>query len=1341
MADVARTGFTLLSQKADPDLQRFNIIFIHGLRGHPRRTWLGEKVESAVQAAGDPGPSSSKRRVFKRLFQARSAMASRGDAGNTPTHVFWLEELLAHDIPEARVWTYGYNADVIGGLFQANNKNNVTQHSRDLAAQLERDINNEDPIIFVAHSLGGIVVKDALQRSENSRSKTIAIIFLGTPHRGSEFSGWGTVAANLAKLALQDSNDMILRDLDISGEILDRIDEEFKNLVQKNEIRIHSFQEGRGISGIKGFEGKVVEDFSSKLGLPDETEKVETIDADHRQMVRCNDRADPKYKAICGVLELFIRNGSKTHCPEAALSLVLRESQVILGSQPQAQGQGRVGSFLLPYPRNAKFVGRQSTINSLLNQAMGDIPEPRTGLFGLGGVGKTQIAIEYAYALYEARPTISVFWVFAATEQRFKEAYSSIAQHFKVPGYDDPRMDVLQLVQKWLCDKSNGHWLMIVDNADDFELMCNQPHSLQQYLPDCSHGLILITTRNKQVAVRLTKTTSLLAVPPMDVEESVDLLRDKLCDPRDCSDLEQLALRLEHLPLALIQAALFMQGRSISVQQYLALIDESDDTFTELLGEDFETIGRSSDTPHALTKTWVVSFNQIQQQDPLASNLLCLMSFYDRQSIPTKLLYIYLQYINYTDPSAEHQDIKTSGSQPAKSNFKFQSFWQDLRYGEDEVDLDPKHRRELTNALGVLKAFSFISEGKHDTYTMHRLTQLVTRNWLSRENESRKDHFRELATITVSSAFPPYFRVMENMATCSKFLPHALSVLEFDRTDLKSKSESLAKALLYEGLCEFYRWSGRLDQAERAAFQAIGICQNALGKEHNDTLRCISLLLYVRGEQKRLQEAESLALEILEIRKRIYGENDIGTIHSMMVLADVLSTQNRYKEEIEVRENIRQRLEGCAELGVDWAIVTNMVNLGNAYQRIYNYQQAEAIHLEVVEMSKSLSKKDEVLSLDANHALGVTYRLMNDFEKSEAIIKSAIEGRRRCLGEAHRETLESSWHLAELYCDLERYDEAEKLSMETFQKRKQTLGGRNNTTLYSMSQLGKICLSQGRVEEAVEMLQKCYDIQKEAVGDTEYDTLLTLCQLCRGWQRVGRSKEAISTLDQFYQRSLCVHGKDHRNTLCTAWELAGLYCVENEFDKAEKLEQYLFETQKRQLGEDNPETLKIMHDLATTLKEQERVEEAIDLLKTCYYISQHTLGPGHHDVIRRAEMLAGWCWEQGQYDETEELERSIFDTRRTKLGENHPETLSAMNDLAFTWSEQGRSGEAIGLMKTCCHISQQTLGPGHDDVIRRAETLARWCWEQRRYGEILSVMKYLAFNWSKHKGALKRLLL
>ena len=95
-----------------------------------------------------------------------------------------------------------------------------------------------------------------MHRSEGCWTRTKLIIFLGTPHRRSQFARWGEIAANLARLALQDPNKMI-KTLEVNSEVLDNIYEEFKTIVHRHGIKIHSFQEARGISGMKGLHDKV----------------------------------------------------------------------------------------------------------------------------------------------------------------------------------------------------------------------------------------------------------------------------------------------------------------------------------------------------------------------------------------------------------------------------------------------------------------------------------------------------------------------------------------------------------------------------------------------------------------------------------------------------------------------------------------------------------------------------------------------------------------------------------------------------------------------------------------------------------------------------------------------------------------------------------------------------------------------------------------------------------------------------------------------------------------------------------------------------------------------------
>lgn len=89
------------------------------------------------------------------------------------------------------------------------------------------------------------------------RDRTKLVIFLGTPHRGSAYADWGQIASNLARLVLQDSNKRIIKTLEVNSEVLENIQEEFIKIVDMGKIKIHSFQEARAITGIKGLDGKV----------------------------------------------------------------------------------------------------------------------------------------------------------------------------------------------------------------------------------------------------------------------------------------------------------------------------------------------------------------------------------------------------------------------------------------------------------------------------------------------------------------------------------------------------------------------------------------------------------------------------------------------------------------------------------------------------------------------------------------------------------------------------------------------------------------------------------------------------------------------------------------------------------------------------------------------------------------------------------------------------------------------------------------------------------------------------------------------------------------------------
>lgn len=168
--------------------------------------------------------------------------------------VFWPQTLLPDIIPDAKIFTFGYDADV-GGFLSSASQNTIYQHAQNLLSDLadlrENPAEQEIPLVFVVHSLGGIIVKEALNQSEatvGTRLKTIApatygICFLGTPHRGSKTASLGKIAWNLTVIATNRPNVKLLQGLEKNSETLDRIGGNFSQILLKHDIAIYSFRE------------------------------------------------------------------------------------------------------------------------------------------------------------------------------------------------------------------------------------------------------------------------------------------------------------------------------------------------------------------------------------------------------------------------------------------------------------------------------------------------------------------------------------------------------------------------------------------------------------------------------------------------------------------------------------------------------------------------------------------------------------------------------------------------------------------------------------------------------------------------------------------------------------------------------------------------------------------------------------------------------------------------------------------------------------------------------------------------------------------------------------------
>ena len=258
-----------------------SIVFVHGLNGHPKRTWTydgtsqaassGESVlDEAIQAHSDSQRVSSEER--------------RASQHEPSLEVFWPRDLLPKSFPQARVLTWGYNVR-LPEMMSSKSKGSVFHHAEVLLADLvkERSLsrNEKIPLIFVAHSLGGIVVKDALSLSRSDLTElsrilpvTIGVIFLGTPHHGSKAASLGNSFAKLTKIALRRPDTKILNALEQDSDVLERVSRGFGQVLALGKIRVHSFQEELKTHGLM-----IVDSKSSSMGYLCETKG--TIRADH----------------------------------------------------------------------------------------------------------------------------------------------------------------------------------------------------------------------------------------------------------------------------------------------------------------------------------------------------------------------------------------------------------------------------------------------------------------------------------------------------------------------------------------------------------------------------------------------------------------------------------------------------------------------------------------------------------------------------------------------------------------------------------------------------------------------------------------------------------------------------------------------------------------------------------------------------------------------------------------------------------------------------------------------------------------------------------------------------
>ncbi|CUS15458.1 unnamed protein product, partial [Tuber aestivum] len=436
---------------------------------------------------------------------------------------------------------------------------------------------------------------------------------------------------------------------------------------------------------------------------------------------------------------------------------------------------------IIPYCRNSKFTGRKDLIELVKRYSKGS-GHSRIALHGLGGSGKTQIALEFVYQR-TSESDCDVFWVHGSGVPKFSEGFRAIAQRVQIPlaSSEKDQEEFLLNIKRWFEGPASGDWILVIDNADNEDDFDGNSGPISKFIPQGPRGTLIFTTRSLRVVS--WQNCERIEVGKMEEEEAKALFSKRLGNWNTAGDEENEAIAMimdsvQYIPLAIIGAAAFMAETQTPPSTYWNMFRGSDEHARRLLSQPFCDIQREADMTESIIATYFVTFDRITLQMPRAADLLRLIAFLDRQNIPEELL-------------------SQSG----------------LAGMDDPIDF----RRAIGKLLGFSLVAAIECEGKA-FYELHRLVQLSLQVYLPTEGSNR---WRATALGVVSRLFPRHWSTWRDVS--SAFIPHALAVT-------KDSTDPIAEELCSR-LGKYFRDMGFYNDAEIQFRRCIALREE--GTEHD----------------------------------------------------------------------------------------------------------------------------------------------------------------------------------------------------------------------------------------------------------------------------------------------------------------------------------------------------------------------------------------------------------------------------------------------------------------------------------------------------------------------------
>ncbi|KAK2600175.1 hypothetical protein QQS21_005120 [Conoideocrella luteorostrata] len=736
---------------------------------------------------------------------------------------------------------------------------------------------------------------------------------------------------------------------------------------------------------------------------------------------------------------------------EKAQKRLREEVQKVLG--PQADNFS-VTFSLSEVPQAQYFIAREGEIADMRRVLSSDGSRREVVLHGLGGIGKTQLAVAYTKR-YRDEYT-AIFWFNVKDKASVQQSFAKVAWQILQQHSDASSLGALDLqrnhdkvveaVKAWLSLPGNTRWLVVYDNYDNPKLANHKSNTginIDCLLPTAYQGSIIITTRLSQVnighPIRVRKLES-----PDDNLKILSLTsgREGLCNDVGARKLME---KLDGLPLALATAGAYLRHTPTSLANYLRYYEES---WTRL---HLSTPSLGSYEDRTLCSTWQVSYQQIQGKNPLAAYLLQWWAYFNNEDIWFELF----QVIGEDSPewACDLAD--------------------ELNFNAAIGTLHDYGLVEPHTSVDLIESRGYSIHGCLHSWTIHVL------------NQERNSYLSKLAVKCIASRVPP-----QNKAQFWLLQRRLLSHAVFCCATIQSSDENEDLNWAFYNLGILYADQGKLQEAEKIYLRALQGYEKAWGLDHTSTLNIVNNLGILYADQGKLQEAEKMYLRALQGKEKAWGLDHTSTLNIVNNLGILYADQGKLQE---AEKMYLQALQGKEKAwGLDHILTLDTVNnLGNLYVKQGKLQEAEKMYLRALQGYEKAWGPDHTSTLNIVNNLGALYADQGKLQEAEKIYLRALQGYEKAWGPDHILTLDTVNNLGNLYVKQGKLQEAEKLLLRALQGYEQAIGpqgiSRYQPAINTRLNLGALLWDQGHILEARRYYQRAYIDLKELLGLSHKD--------------------------------------------------------------------------------------------------------------------------------------------------------------------------------------------------------------------------------------------------------------